>query len=436
MYVLLLQLFRAHTHVRKAGIEERKEELCVLLLPLHTGRYDPWALAAPDETLLPRKHPMTRMNRFPAALAAATLLAGALAACSDAPTGAAPESGPSLAEQVAALGFRADMIEDHGEYVLVEGDIYLSKAQLRSAGQQSTDPLQPRFQYVTNNLVSNSKIYQIRVDLSGLNSQPGWQNAARDAIAHWSGIASSHVEMVEGTPADITVGTTCTSWNVAAYASFPSGGNPGSTIYVNTCFGYSTTHAQKVHNMVHELGHTIGFRHSNYVQMGESAGVEGANHIWGTPTSGNASGSVMNGGTALNSWAGFAASDVTATQSRYPIPGPGSYSVTNSNGTPLISWAAVSGATSYTVSLITFNTVNGQYQNHWVNPITTTTSTSYLDVDRIYTGVYECTYDWSWGGETQGAWYEYAVQANFPHGSSPVLNSRFYAPIAQPGCVY
>ena len=199
---------------------------------------------------------MIRNNCSRAAFrAAALLLAGALAACSDAPT-AAPAHDALLARQVAALGFRADMIEDHGDFVLVEGDIYFSKAQLRGAGTQQSAGLQPRFQYTTNNLVSNSKIYQIRVDLSGLNSQPGWQSAARDAIAHWSGIASSHVEMVEGTPADITVGTTCTSWNVAAFASFPSGGNPGSTIYVNTCFGYSTTHAQKVHNMVHELGHT------------------------------------------------------------------------------------------------------------------------------------------------------------------------------------
>jgi hypothetical protein len=372
------------------------------------------------------------MQRFSIRRGAAVLALAALAAC-DSPIESPEQQPEDLAAMVEALGFRGDMVQDFGDYVLVEGDIRLTKYELRRAAPRGADPLGPRFQYTTHNMVSHSKVHQIVVDLSGLSSQPGWQNAARDAISHWSG-TGSHVKMVEGSPADITVATTCTSYNVAAYASFPSGGNPGNVIYVNTCFGWSTSHAQKVHNMVHELGHTIGFRHSNFAQLGESAGVEGANHIYGTPTSGNASGSVMNGGTALNSWAGFATSDVTATQKRYPIPSPGWLSVTDSNGTPLISWAAVSGATSYTVSLITFSTSNGNYTNHWADPITTTTSTSYLDVDHVYTGVYECSYDWDWNGETRGAWYEYAVQANYPHGSSNILHSRHYAPIANPGC--
>ena len=373
------------------------------------------------------------MKRFPLLRGATVLALAAVAACGDAPTNVTPEKQPDdLRRQVEALGFRGDMVQNLGDHVLVEGDIYLTKDELRRARPQSGDPRGPRFQYTTTNLVSDAKIYQIVVDLSGLSSQPGWQSAARDAIAAWSGISDSHVKMVEGSPADITVSTTCTSWNVAAYASFPSGGNPGSTIYVNTCFGYSTTHSQKVHNMVHELGHTIGFRHSNYVQQGETSGVEGAHHIYGTPTSGNASGSVMNGGTALNSWAGFAASDLTATRSRYPIRGPASLTVTNSSGTPLISWAAVPGATSYTVSLITFSTYNGNYQNHGLSPITTTTGTSYLDANNVYTGAYECNYGGGdLGGDSWGYWYEYAVQAHFPHGTSSYLYSRHYAPIAQ-----
>lgn len=371
-------------------------------------------------------------NRSRAALGAAALLvAGALAACSDAPTAAAPESQDRLARQVAALGFRADMIEDHGEFVLVEGDIYLSKAQLRSVPLvDADDPLRPGFQYRTTSWVSLANVNDVVVDVSGLASQPGWQTAAREALTHWSGITDSYVRMVEGAPADITVATTCTSSNVAAFASFPSGWNVGPTIYVNTCFAYATSHAQKVHNMVHELGHTLGFRHSNYTQLGESAGTAGAVHIFGTPTSGNATGSVMNGGTALSSWAGFAASDLAAVRSLYPLPGPTGLTVTNSGGYPLLTWNAASGATGYTVRLITFNTQNGQYTNRSFTILGTTTGTSYLDTQNSYSGTYQCPEMDLGMGDTYGSWYEYSVQAHYPTGSSPIDSSRHYAPIA------
>jgi hypothetical protein len=382
--------------------------------------------------------PVTHRNRTHApSRFAALLLAGALAACSDAPTAVAPGAESTLARQVAALGFRPDMIEDHGDFVLVEGDVYLSKAQLRTVPLvDGDDPLRPGFQYRTTNLVTAANVHDIVVDVSGLASQPDWQTAAREALTHWNG-TGSNVLMTEGSPADITVGTTCTSYNVAAYASFPAGGNVGPTIYVNTCFGYATTHAQKVHNMVHELGHTLGFRHSNYTQMGESAGVEGAVHVFGTPTSGNATGSVMNGGTALNSWAGFAASDLTAVRTIYSLPAPVITGVTNSGGYPLITWNAAAGATSYTVSLITYTTLNGQYQSRSFRTLATVTATSYLDAARAWTGEYVCSsgyYDERFGGE-RGYWYEYAVVANYPSGSSHIDDARHFAPIARSGCV-
>jgi hypothetical protein len=370
---------------------------------------------------------MSTYRRLFVALGCASWIAAA--GCSDNPAGGRAEIDESLVEAVRAMGLRTDMIEDHGSFLLVEGDIYLPKEQLRTAPKaRSGIPRGPRFQYSTTNLVSDSKVSQIVVDLSGLNSQTAWQSAARDAISHWSGIGSTTLQMSEGSSADITVSTTCTWSNVAAFASFPSGGNPGSTIYVNTCFGYSTTHAQKVHNMVHELGHTIGFRHSNYGQVGESAGAEGAIHIADTPTSGNATGSVMNGGTALNSWAGFAWHDLLTTRTLYPVPGYWP-SVTHSNGTPLIKWAAMPGATSYTVSLLTFDIYDhyGWYDGLLgpsVSQITTTTSTSYLDTGNVYTGSYECRFNPTFGspqhpqyGYFVGKFYLYSVQATYPQGT-------------------
>jgi hypothetical protein len=358
------------------------------------------------------------MQRFSIRRGAAVFALAALAAC-DSPIEAPEQQPEDLAAMVGALGFRGDMVQDFGDYVLVEGDIHITKAELRRAQPRGADPLGPRFQYRTTNLVGSLKVNNITVDVSGLASQPGWQAAAREALTHWSGITDTYIRMVEGGPADITVGTTCTSYNVAAYASFPSGGNPGNVVYVNTCFGYSTSHGQKVHNMVHEFGHTLGFRHSNYTKLGESAGYEGAVHIWNTPTSGNASGSVMNGGTALNSWAGFAASDLTAVRAIYPLPAP-AVSATSPTGTVLLTWDPVPGASYYQVRRYeTFREYNGyenwSYESSNISPWVDVYGTSY-DTGATWTGISDCYYN---SGYTEyNNYYNYEVRAVFPNGTS------------------
>lgn len=363
-----------------------------------------------------------RMNHSRAALGAAALvLAGTLAACSDAPTESAPMvPEATLEQQVAAMGFRTDNIRDMGAYVVVEGDIRLSKAQLRLAQPvTSNDPRRPSFQYRTTELVGSTKVYNIVVDLSSLDSDPGWQTAAREALTHWNGINNSYVRLVEGGPADITVEDVCIDDRYAADASWPSNGNPGPTIVVNSCFRHYTSHAQKVHNMVHEFGHTLGLRHSNYVQLNESDPA-GAVHVPSTPTSGNDPGSVMNGGTPLNNWAGFSAADLTAVRTLYPLP-KASPSVVNWGGYPLISWGALQGASSYSlVYLVTWKYSNKGTGESFTTtdhyPLGSTSGTSWHDTTRPYTGASLC--DWSYGFETSRETYHYSVTASFTNGSS------------------
>ncbi len=69
--------------------------------------------------------------------------------------------------------------------------------------------------------------------------------------------------------------------------------------------------------MVHELGHCIGFRHTNWAQILETAGTIGAVHIPGTPV-GTDSKSVMNGNAGNTSWDGFSSYDIIAAQTIYP----------------------------------------------------------------------------------------------------------------------
>lgn len=353
-------------------------------------------------------------------IAAALLLAGSLAACSDAPTGSTPEYELTLAEQVAALGFRTDMIEDHGEYVVVEGDIRLSRAQLRAALDPApTDPLGPHFQYRTFALVGAPAVNQIVVDLTGLASEPGWAAAARDAMTAWNAVPNSYVRMVEGSAGNISVGTNCgLGADVAAQASWPSGGNPGPTIAVNPCFGWAIGHAQRVHNMVHEFGHTLGLRHTNWQARGEGTGTEGAVHVPGTPT-GNDNGSVMNGGTALNSWAGFSAADRTAAATLYPLPTPVPFAA-YPGGQPTLTWASLVGATSYTVRRVTVSYGQDEFGSFtsYGNSGTLPNATSpWVDTYWTYTGSSLCHYDLG-----DGYWmeqgYGYVVDAHFPTGTT------------------
>jgi len=117
-------------------------------------------------------------------------------------------------------------------------------------------------------------------------------------------------------------------------------------------------------------------------------------------------------------------------QPAYVLPAA-TVTVTNSGGYPLVSWGALTGATSYTVNLITYNTANGAYQSRYFTFLASTTGTSYLDSAHAYTGVYQCDGAEGPDGVVRGHWYEYEVVSSFPDGTS---SARHYAPIANALC--
>jgi len=103
-------------------------------------------------------------------------------------------------------------------------------------------------------------------------------------------------------------------------AGFPSGGNPYKWVRINSGTDSFSTGVNR-HVITHEIGHCIGFRHTDYfnrsISCGSggnegSAGV-GAIHIPGTPTTNvNANTSVMNACFNSGSTGVFTSSDNTA----------------------------------------------------------------------------------------------------------------------------
>ena len=327
-----------------------------------------------------------------------------LGACNDR-ISAPVETDMALREAVAAMGFRPDMIVDRGDHFLVEGDIKITKARLRAP--RSVDGLS--LQWRTTNLVSAANVSNIVVDVSNLEAS--WKTAAQAAISEWNSVTpGAIVSFSEGSPAEITMTmtgnlpfTNCSN-GVIAQASFPSGGQPGPTIEVSSDFTNCLSASQKKYNMVHELGHTIGFRHTNW-QTNDCGsppcqpGPVGAHQIAGTPATDG--GSVMNGSTGLSSWSGFSHYDQVAAFQLYRT----SVVVTenNSGGYPLVSWTAAPGATGIYVILGT----REREVNDWYQWIETGYSEDHFAVSPPATSYLNTTHAWTG--------YSFCENPNFPH---------------------
>ncbi|HEX6040298.1 hypothetical protein [Longimicrobium sp.] len=104
--------------------------------------------------------------------------------------------------------------------------------------------------------------------------------------------------------------------------------------------------------------------------------------------------------------------------------------VTNSGGSPLLSWSALSGATGYSVVLVETETQTNRQtaestSTSWEYPLGSTTGTSLLDSGHPYTGDWLCSYT-AYPIVTRVT-YRYRVTATYADGSAA---SSVFAPVA------
>ncbi|WP_162428541.1 M57 family metalloprotease [Pontibacter pudoricolor] len=199
----------------------------------------------------------------------------------------------STLNRIAELGFYNKNVEKvEGGYV-VEGDIFLSESDLTAAHNTQALRVGESEQYRTTNLVNASGGRTITLSLD--SKLPASYGASLDAaIARYNALNLTIKMARVSSGGNINITAAPRNAQYLASAGFPSGGNPYGSVKVATRYigtdpnlGWFTT------ILAHEIGHCIGFRHTDYMDRSyscgggyanEGASNVGAIHIPGTPT--------------------------------------------------------------------------------------------------------------------------------------------------------
>lgn len=236
------------------------------------------------------------------------LLAGLfLFACSETPEEEVRPDGevsPEVLNQLSQLGFN---VNDNGAFkvndgYIVEGDIFLSNADLQGQLNASLVPTPSEEQYRTTYMVAGlPRVINVYVSTS-FNSN--YFNATDAAIARYNAenLRLQFQRVTSQSSADISI--VASPWyyglfGILGSAGFPtSAGNPHNQIMLTRSYYDNVSNLGALTTTIaHEMGHCIGFRHTDYFDRSYSCGGTadnegasdvGAVHIPGTPTGASA----------------------------------------------------------------------------------------------------------------------------------------------------
>jgi hypothetical protein len=205
-------------------------------------------------------------------------------------------------KNISTLGFSTDDVRKQGNNYLVEGDILLTPANLAEASTSPNLRIAETEQYRTTNLVKN---LPRTVTISVSNLPTVFATATANAVARYNSLnltlqfqvvsSGGNIQIIgfnEGPSGGyITLGS----------SGFPtSSGNPYNEIQMNTnaaAYGTNPDLGYVTSVIQHEIGHCIGFRHTDYFNRAYSCGGKrsnegsagiGAINIPGTPTKADA----------------------------------------------------------------------------------------------------------------------------------------------------
>ena len=225
-----------------------------------------------------------------------------------------------ILDNLAQAGFPADDIQVVNGVVYVGGDaeVGLTASREMLAGGGGPE------QYRTANLVG-AAVDTICVDGAKLTGAFG--AALDEAIANYNALGLTfQLRRTTGNAAgcDALI-TGRVSGPTGGSSGFPSGGLPFNKFQIGSGLK-SFSVATITHVITHELGHTVGMRHSDFFNRSISCGGQAANEgdggigailIPGTPDGATLGGSLMNSCFRTVETGEFTASDVTALRALY-----------------------------------------------------------------------------------------------------------------------
>jgi hypothetical protein len=189
------------------------------------------------------------------------------------------------------LGFGTKDVKKIAEGYLVEGDIIIPHDQLDQKPEAQFLRIAGEEQYRTYNLVGSlPRTITVRVSSTLSSTYVSATDAAiarynnQNLLIHFTRVTSGGNIVITAAPSGAPY---------LASAGFPSGGNPYSQVLVNAGALAGQPSGTITSVLAHEIGHCIGFRHTDYMNRqyscggaysNEGAGTVGAVHIPGTPT--------------------------------------------------------------------------------------------------------------------------------------------------------
>lgn len=249
--------------------------------------------------------------------------------CSLLPLGCAAQMSENdeIVDNLKQAGFPADDI------MMVDGKVYVGRdaeVSLAASREMLQTGESGKEQYRTTNTMRTSSLSAglTKICVNGSTFTGVFSSALDLAIQNYEQRTLTFaMARTPSTGCSFTINAVLQPGLVGGSSGFPSGGAPFGTINIGD--GLAPFSVDTIeHVITHELGHTIGFRHSDYFDRSISCGGAAVNEenppsglgailIPGTPSGASVGGSIMNSCFRTSETGEFTSSDVTALTQMY-----------------------------------------------------------------------------------------------------------------------